>query len=111
MTMKLNKILLGVFCSTLLIAGTAFALSLDEAKSKGLVGETQTGYLGAVSTTSEVQALINDINQKRKEKYAEIAKKNGTPLSAVEALAAKKAMQETAAGNYIQSASGAWVKK
>lgn len=96
---------------SLLFATSAFALSLDEAKASGLVGETQSGYLGAVKPSPEVQALVSDINQKRKDKYAEIAKKNGSPVAAVEALAAKKAIQETPAGYYVQTPSGQWEKK
>ena len=92
--------------------GSAYALSLDQAKAQGQIGEQLNGYLGAIeSPTSEISSLISNINQQRKAKYQEIAKKNGTSLSAVEALAAKKALEETPPGRYIQDASGTWVKK
>ncbi len=90
----------------------AYALELDQAKSRGLVGETPSGYLASVkgSADSEVSALIDEINKKRRNKYVQISKKNGTTLAAVEALAGKKAIEKTAPGNYVQTPSG-WKKK
>ncbi len=109
------KVLTGIWLTLflVLVAVPASALSLDSAKSQGLVGEMTSGYLGAVASSApaEVAALVSDINAKRRAKYAEIAAKNGTSLSAVEALAGKKAIEETAAGNYIQASSGAWQRK
>jgi len=47
-------------------ASVVSALSLDEAKAKGLVGERPTGYLGVVNgSNAEAQALIADINHPR----------------------------------------------
>src|SRR4051812_28495182 len=94
-------------------ANSAFALSLHEAKDQGLVGEQQNGYLGAVPSNppSEVRQLIEEKNENRKDRYYEIAKRNGTTVSAVEALAAKKAADETRPGHFFQSSSGKWMKK
>ena len=96
-----------------LVPGAAFALSLDEAKSQGLVGEESTGYVGSVQTpaSGEVAALVSQINNQRKTKYAEIAKKNGTTLAAVEALAGQKAVENTAAGGFVKTGGGSWKKK
>ncbi len=106
---KINIIFIGVFAS-LFISSAALALSLGEAKQKGLVGEQLTGYLGAVTTTAETTALINDINAKRKNKYKEIAKRNGTSLESVEKLAGKTALEKTSPGQFINLGSG-WRKK
>jgi uncharacterized protein YdbL (DUF1318 family) len=108
----MNKILVTLFLSIALPL-SAFAISLDQAKANGLVGEQLNGYLGAIqsSPSSEVTDLIKDINGKRKAMYQDIAKKNGTPLAAVEKLAADKAIDKTAKGNYIQNSNGAWIKK
>ena len=87
------------------------ALTLDEAKSKGLVGEKSNGYLGLVLPGSgEVQALTNEVNQKRRQAYEEIARRNGTGINAVEMLAGEKAVQNTKLGNYVEGPGG-WVKK
>ena len=92
---------------------TAWALSLAEAKAKGMVGERPNGYLGVVSGSgsSDVQSLINTVNQQRKQKYQEIARRNNTNLQAVEILAGKTAIKKTKPGNYIQLPSGQWTKK
>ncbi len=93
--------------------GSLWALTLGEAKARGLVGETHTGYLGIVSgkESREVQALVKDVNQKRKQKYQGIAKRNGTSLQAVEILAGNTAIKKTQSGHYIQLRSGQWTKK
>jgi hypothetical protein len=88
-----------------------FAMSLDEAKAKGFVGEKASGYLGAVSTPSEeVQALIADVNRKRRQAYEDIARRNGTDIRAVETLAGEKAIQNTKPGNFVEGPGG-WVRK
>ncbi|MEZ5567879.1 MAG: YdbL family protein [Halioglobus sp.] len=103
------------FCSrALLIAllGTtgAMALELDDAKTRGLVGETAGGYLASVVSSPEVEALIDSINSQRKAHYQEIANKNGISLEAVEVRAGKKAIEKTPAGEFISTGSG-WQKK
>ena len=101
-------------CTTVLgtiIAFSAFALSLDEAKAKGLVGERPNGYLGVVNpSNTEAQAVIADVNQKRRQAYEDIAKRNRTDLRSVETLAGEKAIQNTKPGNFVEGPGG-WVKK
>lgn len=88
----------------------SFAIGLDEAKQNGLVGEKDTGYLGAIVNKPEVLELVTEINAKRREVYKELAAKNNIKLSQVELLAAKKAYQKTASGQYLWI-NGEWVKK
>jgi uncharacterized protein len=88
-----------------------FALTLEEAKAKGLVGEKANGYLGLVTPGSgEAQALASEVNQKRRQAYEEIARRNGTSMTAVETLAGEKAVQNTKPGNFVEG-SGGWMKK
>lgn len=102
-----------VVLSVVMACSTAWALSLGDAKDRGLVGERLSGYLGAVSgkASSDVQSLIDNVNQQRKQLYQQIAKRNKTNLKAVEMLAGKTAMKKTKPGNYIQLPSGQWTKK
>ena len=95
---------------TLLFAGTAQALDLQSAKAGGLVGEMSTGYIGQVSGGSDVAALVADINQRRRQAYQAIAKKNNASLASVEQLAAKKTLAKTPPGQFINNGSG-WRKK
>ena len=102
-------------CAVLLISvsTTVFAVDLSSAKDNGLVGETPSGYLAdpAGTASAEVKALMQDINAKRKVKYAEIAAKVGKSLNIVEQLAGQKAIEKTEAGHFVQSSDGSWVKK
>lgn len=105
---KLTTLL--AFC-LLLIAQSAYAIDLQTAKSKGLVGELSSGYLAAVETPSaEVKALITDINAKRKAKYQEIAARNNISLKDVEQMAGKKAIEKSKAGSFVKDG-GSWQKK
>lgn len=95
----------------IVVVSSAFALSLDEAKAKGLIGEKTNGYLGAVHpSNAEAQALVEDVNRKRRQAYEDIAKRNGTSVQAVETLAGEKAIQNTKPGNFVEGPGG-WIKK
>jgi hypothetical protein len=110
--MKKTNVILITFVAALLFASGAFALSLDEAKAQGIVGEQITGYLGTVTVIASAEAdfLVQDINAKRKQKYNEIANRNGVSLEAVEKLAGKTALEKTPPGQFINLGSG-WQKK
>lgn len=109
-TKTLNKIFLA--SAALMFCASVFAMDLDDAKSAGLVGEQADGYLGIVSSSagSEVKALVDDINSKRKEKYQEIANGKNIPLVQVEKLAGQKVIERAKPGEYIKESSS-WTKK
>lgn len=110
MTKWFTMMLLGVLVLTG-IASPLFALSLEEAKTQGLVGERANGYLGLVKPEhGDAQALVKEVNEKRRQAYEDIARKNGTQLHAVEALAGEKAIQNTKPGLLVEGPGG-WMKK
>jgi uncharacterized protein YdbL (DUF1318 family) len=89
----------------------AFGISVEEAKTKGLVGEKPNGYLGVVNPSApEAQVLTNEVNEKRRQVYEDIAKRNRTQLDAVEALAGEKAIQNTKPGYFVEGPGG-WTRK
>ena len=91
--------------------GVAFGLSLEDAKTRGLVGERPNGYLGVVNPGSqEAQALANEVNAKRRQAYQDIASRNKTQLQAVEVLAGEKAIQNTKPGHFVEGPGG-WTRK
>ena len=106
----MKKTAVFIIFSLLLICQAALTMDLQTAKSRGMVGETMTGYLAPVQTTSEVQQLVNTINAKRRQHYSQIAKRNNTSLQAVEQLAGKKAIAKTPSGQYI-NINGSWIRK
>jgi uncharacterized protein YdbL (DUF1318 family) len=94
-------------------SGGVLADPLDDAKSAGQVGERPDGYLGAVAADAgaDVKALVEEINAKRRKHYAEIAKKRGTSVEAVAAVAGAKLVNSAPAGHYVMTKSGKWVQK
>ena len=91
----------------------SFALTLQEAKNEGLIGEQRDGYIGLVmgSAPADVMALARDVNNQRRELYQQIARQNSLSLEQVTALAYEKAIEATPVGQYLQNAAGSWVKK
>lgn len=107
----MKKCLLLLFLILCLAVQPALAIDLRTAKARGLVGETATGYLAPIKPPSpEVAKLIQAINVKRKQRYQEIAKRNGTSLQAVELIAGQKAIEKTPPGQFVKI-KGKWRKK
>jgi len=108
------KSLLSLIALTLsLLAVPAWALSLDDAKSQGLVGERSNGYLGIVvsNPSGDVKALVAEINAKRKQAYQQSAKSAGVELQIIELRIGQRLQQKTGTGQYIQTEKGAWQRK
>ena len=94
------------------ISASVLAMGLDEAKQKldsvkqqGLVGETPTGYL-----EGQAKEVVEAINSARRDEYKRIAEKHNIPVTQVETVAGKKAIEKTPSGQYVQMG-GKWVKK
>ena len=102
---------LALLAALLVLPVAAFAVTLDDAKAQGMVGEQSDGYLGVVQDSADARALVAEINAKRKAAYEQLAQANNLELNAVETLAGQKAIDKTAAGNYVRVAGGAWRKK
>lgn len=88
------------------------AIDLDSAKQQGIVGEQTDGYVAAVAANppADVQALVADVNAKRRAAYQEIASKNGTKLEDVAMLSAQKLISRAPAGAWIRD-QGRWYQK
>ena len=108
--LKNKKLNLITLLSAALLSFSAWAISLDDAKNQGLVGEDSSGYLGLVVQNAEAKAVVAEINAKRKAQYLKLAKKNNLSLAQVEALAAAKTIEKTQAGHFVE-VKGEWVKK
>ena len=95
----------------LLAAGPALALTLDEARASGQVGELPNGYVGVVSGGAGVQALVDSVNAQRRAHYRQIAESEDVPMAAVEQRAGAQLIERAQPGHYVMNASGAWVRK
>ena len=108
-----NRNLLSVVLSGLIFVSiAAFAADLNQAKRDGLIGERADGYLGLVvdSAPADVVALVADVNERRRAEYERIAKQNELALAQVQALAGKKTIEKTRAGEWI-FVNGTWRRK
>lgn len=101
----------GVVLAGILAAQPALALTLDEAKAAGRVGEMPTGYVGIVESGPGVQELVDSVNARRQVRYKEIAEREGAPLTAVEQLAGARLIERAGPGEFVADANGAWVRK
>ncbi|MCP9453307.1 MAG: YdbL family protein [Nitrospira sp.] len=100
-----------VVVGAVIYSAVLYALSLEEAKERGLVGERKNGYLGLVDPSNrEAQQLVRDINEKRRRAYQDIASRDGMNIGVVESLAGEKAFEKTKPGHYIEGPGG-WMKK
>lgn len=110
------KKIISVLASALLLlslSNTSFALSLDQAKAQGLVGENSQGYLASVSTNtnSEVRALINSINSQRKAAYIQKAAKAGVSVEIIAKRVSQRLYKKAPSGSYLMNNSGKWYRK
>ncbi|WP_067863543.1 YdbL family protein [Neptuniibacter marinus] len=96
-----------------IMATPVWAISMDDAKSQGLIGERSNGYLGVVTSSApaDVRKLVDNINNKRRSAYEDRASKAGVERSVFEIRMGQRLQQRTPAGQYIQLQNGNWQKK
>jgi uncharacterized protein YdbL (DUF1318 family) len=106
-------VLLAGFAALALATAPAGANPLAEAKAQGLVGERIDGYLGVVDANApaSLRAQVEDINARRRERYAEIARNRGVPIEAVAQIAGERLIAEAARGELVMGADGGWRRK
>lgn len=90
---------------------TAFALDLETARAKGLIGEVDNGYIAIPPGAGiEARELVTTVNQQRKSVYTDIAAKNGITIEATGQRTFEKRYPEFPAGTWVQM-KGTWLKK
>ncbi len=94
-----------------LCSGMAQALTLDEAKQQGRVGETLSGYIAPVKQDAQTQELVKRINAGRAEKYQEVADSNHIAIDEVARMAGQKLVSRASSGEYVRGINGQWLKK
>jgi uncharacterized protein YdbL (DUF1318 family) len=118
---KMTQLSLLLLLCVLISASTAFAgvkermkerlPAIADLKSKGIIGENNSGYLGYVTSNRVNEALIAAENKDRKSIYAYFAKQQNTTLEKVELIQAKRKAERAKPGEFIQTPDGKWVKK
>ncbi|MNZ62803.1 hypothetical protein D3C78_809340 [compost metagenome] len=95
----------------LAMSAQAQAITLNEARAQGRVGETLSGYLAPVRQDPETLALVSDINAARSESYQKLADSNNLPVDEVAKMAGQKLVARAQPGEYVKGINGKWLKK
>jgi hypothetical protein len=80
-------------------------------KNKGIVGETNTGYLGFVTVKHEKQNVVAAENEDRKAIYNQIARQQNVSVQLVQKRRAEALFSSGTKGHYYQNQAGEWVQK
>ncbi len=94
-----------------LLTPSVWAITLDEARTQGRVGETLNGYLVALKNDAETQKLVLDINHARRASYQQLADSNHLPVDEVAKMAGQKLVERARPGEYVQGINGKWMRK
>ncbi|EKI7741574.1 YdbL family protein [Salmonella enterica subsp. enterica serovar Infantis] len=94
-----------------LLTPSVWALTLDEARTQGRVGETLNGYLVALKNDAETQKLVLDINHARRASYQQLADSNHLPVDEVAKMAGQKLVERARPEEYVQGINGKWMRK
>ncbi|MFC7777302.1 YdbL family protein [Pantoea sp. X85] len=95
----------------LLLMPSAWALTLDEARQQGRVGETLSGYVAARQQDEETLALVKRINDGRLQQYQRVAQQNNLTASEVARIAGEKLVNRAGSGEYVRGINGQWLRK
>lgn len=109
--MARNQTIRAVALLLVLLAGPVHALTLDEARRQGRVGETLSGYLAARQQDEVTLALVSRINEGRRMAYQRIAGQNQLTTSDVARIAGEKLVNRASAGEYVRGINGQWLQK
>ena len=93
------------------LSAPAFALTLNEARTQGRVGETLSGYIAPLRQDADTQALVKEINAARSESYQKLADSHHLPVDEVAKMAGQKLVTRAQPGEYVQGINGKWMKK
>lgn len=107
--MKKYLMLWGLMLS--LLTPSVWALTLEEARTQGRVGETLNGYLVALKNDAETQKQVLEINLARRASYQQLADSNHLPVDEVAKMAGQKLVERARPGEYVQGINGKWMRK
>lgn len=87
--------------------------NLADLKSKGMVGEDNRGYVKALVSAPEVEAVVEAENKDRAVVYTTIAGQNNlaAEMATIEKIFAEVQRDKAKPGEKIQDANGQWVTK
>ena len=84
---------------------------INELKAKGIIGETNTGYLAYLGSVKEHADVIEAENRDRRLVYEAIARKTGVSAEVVGRRRARKIASIALPGHWLQDEKGRWYQK
>lgn len=100
-----------VLIFAMLFSQPLLALTLNEARQQGLIGETLSGYVAPIKQDKETQTLVKSINEARAAHYQQLADSNNISVDEVAKLAGQKLVTRAQPGEYVRGINGQWMKK
>ncbi len=96
-----------------LSVGTAYAQSLDSLRASAVVGERYDGYvvLRGTDAPPSARAIVEQVNEKRRQIYSERAAQQGVPVDQVGRVYAGRIFEQAPKGTWFLDESGKWVRK
>ncbi|MBU1344307.1 MAG: YdbL family protein [Proteobacteria bacterium] len=85
--------------------------AIADLKTKGIIGEDNSGYLGFVTGARAQEDVIAAENADRKAVYEHFAKQQNTTVDVVEKVQAARKMEKANPGEFFQNPDGSWQKK
>jgi uncharacterized protein len=82
-----------------------------EMKSRGIIGETNQGYLDYVENVRDMQDVVDAENRDRRMVYEEIARQEGTTVQVVGQRRALQLRDLAQPGDWVQDNAGRWYRK
>ncbi len=107
----MNIVIKSALILSLLVSQPLWAMTLNEARQQGAVGETLSGYIAPIKQDKETLALVKSINQARAEHYQQLADSNNISVDEVAKLAGQKLVTRAQPGEYVRGINGQWMKK
>ena len=88
--------------------------AIDEAKGAGVIGERIDGYLGFVNdgpADASLRRAVQEINNKRRAVYDELASDTDTTTEQVARVTGEKQIERAAPGHFFMDDDGVWRQK
>jgi len=100
-----------VLLGCLLLSSGVMALTLDQAREQGRVGETLSGYIAPLRQDATTLDLVKQINDGRRQQYQQVAKQNNMQTDDIASIAGQKLVERAKPGEYVRGINGQWLKK
>ena len=96
---------------SVMLASAAYALDLQSARTSGVLGEGNDGYVVVLVPSAQASDLAAQVNAGRKAEYSRISAANGQPVNVVGKVAAETIINKLSAGSKYQDNAGNWKSK